>query len=92
MKQNLEKSLKKGYNSWSYGLEIIAGTLLVVADNHFNLQGQAKEIYDYATNLGGVLLIADGLRRIDNISTHYKKVLLDYILESKQNNNIKFDK
>ena len=82
MEEKLETALKKSHPSWAYGAEIVAGTLLAgtaIADDLFNLQGTLKEVYNYATDLGGVLLIGDGLRRINNIGSYYKRVLMDYI-------------
>ncbi len=82
MEEKLETAIKKSHPSWAYGAEIVAGTLLVgtaIADDLFNLQGTTREIYNYAKDLGGVLLIGDGLRRIDGIGRYYKSVLMDYL-------------
>lgn len=82
MEEKLETALRKSHSSWAYGAEIVTGTLLAgtaIADDLFNLQGTLKEVYNCATALGGALLIADGLRGINNISRYYKSVLMDYI-------------
>jgi hypothetical protein len=73
---------QKSHPSWAYGAEIIVGTLLVgttIADDLFNMQGTLRAVYNYAKDLVGVLLIGDGLRRIDGISIYYKNVLIDYL-------------
>lgn len=82
MEEKLETAIKKSHPSWAYGAEIIGGTLLAgtaIADNLFNMQGTLREVYNYATDLGGVLLIGDGLRRINGISDYYKNVLIKYL-------------
>ncbi len=69
MKEKLEEALKKEHSSLAYALEIGAGAVAIWAD-------------DIVTNLGGVALGVDGIRRIMNITNYYKSTIRDYLRNS----------
>lgn len=79
MKEKLEQTLRKEYNSWIYAAEIVTGVVAVWADQIFDFPDSFKRVYDIAIKLGGTALIVDGTRRIGNIAEYYKKTIMDYL-------------
>ncbi|MBT6774751.1 hypothetical protein HOA91_05270 [Candidatus Woesearchaeota archaeon] len=84
MTDKLEKLVKKESSLLPYAAEVAVGGVVIFAKQIFDFQGEYALVAETITLLGGMMMVMDGCRRMQNVVTDYQMVIRNY-LNSPQN-------